>query len=155
MSMTVVTTGTVKAGRLEIRGRKALASKLKQMRDGEVLITIERAYATRSKAQNDYYHAVVVDRVAGNFSGRLGRRVTPKEAHELLKAQFLPHELARTGQNGSLMNGLVIGGSTAKLNKLQFIEYLETIIGWAAEKWDLYIPDPDPEWRAKAESEAA
>lgn len=153
--MEVVTTGFVKGGRLQLRNRTALGARLKAMRDGEVIITIERAYATRSKAQSDYYFAVVVDRIAGNFSGRLGRRVTPKEAHELLKAQFLPRDLAQKGLNGTLYNGLVIGGSTTKLNKLQFIEYLETIVGWAAEKWDCYIPDPDPNWRQKAEADQA
>lgn len=151
----VVATGFVKGGKLQLRGRTAFAAQLAKLRDCEVVVTVERASATRSKLQNDYYWSVVVDRVAGNFSGRLGRRVTPQEAHELLKAQFLPHDMAQKGTNGSLMNGLVIGGSTTKLNNLQFIEYLETIVGWAAEKWDLYIPDPDPDWRAKAEHDAS
>ena len=49
-----------------------------------------------------------------------------------------------------LLNGYVIGGSTTKLNKLQFIEYLEAIVMHFAER-GLVIPDPDPNWRAAAE----
>jgi hypothetical protein len=144
-----VTSGSVKDGTLYLRNKKRMDSELGRWRDCEVVVTIEKAHATRSLAQNAYYHAVVVARIALKWER------DPKATHEILKAQFLPHEDAQKGSNGTLMNGLVIGGSTAKLNKLQFIEYLETIVGWAAEKWDVYIPDPDPDWRAKAESEAA
>jgi hypothetical protein len=151
--MEITVTGFIRKGKLEIRGRKALAERVRRMRDGEVTVTIERAHATRSKAQNDYYWSVVVERVAGAYAVAMQRPVPPKEAHELLKAQFLPHDMAAKGRNGTLMNGLVFGGSTAKLDKLQFIEYLEAIVGWAAEKWHVYIPDPDPEWRARAEDE--
>jgi L-serine deaminase len=147
--MEFVTSGSVKDGVLFLRNRKRMNEDLGRWDDCEVIVTVEKAHATRSLAQNAYYHAVVVARIAGAWHR------DPKATHEILKAQFLPHDMAEKGINGTLLNGLVIGGSTAKLNKLQFIEYLETIVGWAAEKWDVYIPDPDPEWRAKAESEAA
>lgn len=145
----IVASFEIRDGKLYILNRRKFDGVIATLPNCRGTLTLEKNYATRSQAQNDYYHAVVVARVAAKLTQNV------KGAHELLKAQFLPHDMAARGENGVLMNGLVIGGSTTKLNKLQFIEYLETIVGWAAEKWDLYIPDPDPEWRAKAESEAA
>jgi hypothetical protein len=138
----------ITSGKLRVYSRRQFDKLIAALPDCECILTLEKAHATRSRPQNDYYFAVVVDRIAAKW------KKPTKDAHELLKAQFLPHDLAAKGLNGTLINGLVIGGSTAKLNKLQFIEYLETIVGWAAEKWDLYIPDPDPLWRERAEEAA-
>ena len=145
--MQLIARARVDGGRLIIANRRKFDEVLSTWTNCPAYVTVERAHATRSKKQNDYYNAVVVARVAA--------KLNVKFAHELLKAQFLPHDMAMDGTNGSIVNGLVIGGSTTKLNKLQFIEYLEAIVMWAAEKWDLYIPDPDPEWRQKAEQEQA
>jgi hypothetical protein len=153
--MHVATLGRVEGGKLFIGRRRDFDRAIARWKDCRALIVVERLHATRSKAQNDYYWSVVVDRIAGAWAAKLLRPVSPNEVHELLKAQFLPHEDAAKGLNGTLINGLVIGGTTTRLNKLQFIEYLEAIVGWAAEKWELYIPDPDPLWRQRAESEAA
>lgn len=143
----VVGAGRVTGGHFFPRDRRRMEALLAKWGDCEAIFTIEKAHATRSKAQNDYYHAVVVARIAA----QLKRSV--KETHEILKAQFLPVDLAQRDENGTLLNGLVIGGSTTKLNKLQFIDYLEAIVMWAAEKLHVYIPDPDPLWREHAEAE--
>lgn len=137
----------IQDGKLFVHDRRKFDAAIATLPNCPGTLTFEKSYATRSKAQNDYYYAVVVARCAAKLAH------DEKFTHELLKAQFLPHEMAAKGLNGVLMNGLVIGGSTTKLNKLEFIDYLETIVGWAAEKWDLYIPDPDPDWRQKALAE--
>lgn len=143
----IVASVSVTSGKLYIRNRRKFDEIIAGLGDFNGTLTLEKNHATRSKAQNDYYHAVVVARVAGKLKKDV------KLTHELLKAQFLPHDMAAKGTNGVLMNGFVIGGSTTRLNKLQFIEYLEQIVMWAAEKWELYIPDPDPAWREKAMAE--
>jgi hypothetical protein len=145
-----VTAGYVKDGEVHLRHTRKLEAEFKTWRNTELVVTFEKAYATRSVAMNDYYWAVVVARIAPKL------KRSPNETHEILKAQFLPVELARTGVNGVLINGLVIGGSTTKLTKVQFFEeYLEPIVAWAAEKLDCYIPDPDPLWREHAAEEDA
>jgi hypothetical protein len=153
--MQLATIGRVESGKLFISSRRDFDQAIARWKDCRVSVVVERLHATRSKAQNDYYWSVVVARIAGHWAAKLKRNVSLEEAHELLKAQFLPHEDAAAGRNGTLINGLVIGGTTTKLNKLQFIEYLEAIVGWAAEKWDVYIKDPDPLWRQHAEAEVA
>ena len=139
--------GHIEGGRLFVHGRRKFDDALSGWPDCQVTYVIERTHATRSKAQNDYYHAVIVARIAAHWKKDV------LTTHEILKAQFLPYDLAAEGKNGTLVNGLVIGGSTKTLNKLQFVEYLETIVGWAAEKLDLFLPDPDPLWREHAEEE--
>jgi hypothetical protein len=66
-----------------------------------------------------------------------------------LKAKFLPKHLSVPNQNGEIVGEFVIGGSTTKLNKLEFGEYCDSIVRWAAEDLGLVIPDPDPAWREK------
>jgi hypothetical protein len=145
--MEFLTSGSVRGGVLYLRNRKRMEAALSHWRDCAVTVTITKAYATRSKPQNDYYHAVCVELVASHTG------YTHLEAHELLKALHLPRESAAKGLNGRLLGDYVIGGSTTKLNKLEFIDYLERIVQWAAETLDVVIPDPDPEWRANAELE--
>lgn len=135
--MQVVTTGTVRKGRLEIRNKRTFTERIRQMRDGEVRVTIERARASRSHLQNRYYWGVVVD-LLSEHTGH-----TPDEIHDLLKAKFLPKKLAVQDGNGEIRGEYVIGGSTAALDKVAFGEYVEAIRHWAAIELDVLIPDPD------------
>jgi hypothetical protein len=146
MALHFQTSARIEGGKLIVRNRRIFDSVIAAWPNCEALLTVEKAYATRSKAQNDFYWAVVVARIAKRW------KKSPQETHEVLKAIHLPHDLAMKGLNGTLMQGYVIGGSTTKLNKLMFIEYLEAIVMWAAER-DIVIPDPDPDWRAHAEEE--
>lgn len=144
-----ITSARIAGGKLTIRNRKQFDALLATCRDGEYTVTVERAHATRSKAQNDYLHAVVVEAISEHTG------YNAKDAKELIKAMHLPQDMAASGENGRLMNGLVIGGHTSRLNKLQFIEFLERVVQWAAEELGVVIQDPDPMWREHAEQERA
>lgn len=148
--MQYIANARLRSGVVTIKHRRHMDESLKRWKDCDLVVTFERQHATRSKAQNDYYYSVVVARIADKWKKNV------KDTHEVLKALHLPHDLALNGTNGVLMNGYVIGGSTSRLDKLRFIEYLERIVGWAAEQ-PLYlpIPDPDPLWREHAEAERA
>lgn len=137
-------TGRIEGGKLYLRSRRQMDRALAMWKDCEITFTVEKSHATRSAAQNAFFHAVIISMV----SDRTG--YTPKEAKELLKAKCLPHDLAESGQNGRLIDGLVIGGSTAKLDILQFIDFMDECVRYAAEHMDLVIPDPDPQWREHA-----
>ena len=45
---------------------------------------------------------------------------TPDEMHEVLKAKFIPKRFAVADGNGEIRDELVIGGSTAILNTVEF-----------------------------------
>ncbi len=134
--MSAKTTGFVKAGRLEIRKRKQFKESLRRMRDGAVRVTVERVHATRSLQQSRFYWGVVVELLSDHTG------YTPDEIHELLKAKFIPKKLAVTDGNGEIVGEFVIGGTTTKLNKIEFGEYMESIRQWAAEI-GVVIPDAE------------
>jgi hypothetical protein len=125
------------SGRLKVNRRK-LSQLLQSRRDCELSMVIEKKHATRSLAQNAFYWAGVV----GAISDHTG--YTPDEVHEILKAKFLPKKLALADGNGEVVDELVIGGSTTKLNKLEFGEYIERVRLWASITLGLDIKDPLP-----------
>lgn len=148
--------GRTEAGKLRIRNAKRYDDAIEAFGDCEVLITVEKAHATRSKPQNDYMWAVVIPRVQEAFRARgIADCSDLKVTNEVLKAQFMDPELVRTGRIRGFISdtGLLIGTHTSDLNKLQFIEYLERVVDHTAEYWKTYIPPPDPNWRETAERE--
>jgi hypothetical protein len=158
MAKTYCTTGRVTNGQLFMRNKREMADALRDWKDGDVLITVERAHAHRSTHQNAYYWAVVIPRIQDAFKQKgieAGGR--PDVTNEVLKAQFMDPGLVSKGRIRGFLSdtGLLIGSHTSDLNKLEFLEYLERIAEHAAANWDCYIPPPDQNWREQAEREAA
>jgi hypothetical protein len=114
-------------GRFRVRGWNRFLQVLKTWRDGEYTVTIARKHATRSVDQNRLYWGVYV-RTLSDYTG-----YSPDEMHEVLKAKFLPKRLAIADGNGEVQNEFVIGGSTTKLNVIEFGDYLAAIHDWAAQ----------------------
>jgi hypothetical protein len=134
----VVASGSVKGGRLYFHNRRAFDEQVRQFRDGaqvEIAVTIRRA--NRSQQQNGWYWSVIVQLIAEHTG------YTPDEVHEFLKAKFIPKRLAIANGNGEVVDEYVLGGSTRKLNTLEFSAYCEAVQQWAAATLDCYIPDPD------------
>lgn len=131
----VIMPARLHAGAIQIN-RKHLAQLLRGRQDCELEIVIERKHATRSVAQNRLYWGVYCA-VLSEHTG-----YSKDELHELLKAKFLPKKMALADANGEITEEFVIGGSTTRLNKIEFGEYLRQIQQWAAEELDVVIPDP-------------
>lgn len=129
--------GSVQAGRLFIRNRRAFDQQIAQFKEGsevEVEVTIRRA--SRSLNQNAWYWGVIVEAISDHTG------YTADEIHELLKAKFIPKRLAVLAGNGDIVDEFVMGGSTRKMNTAEFGEYCEAIRRWAADTLDINIPDP-------------
>jgi endo-beta-N-acetylglucosaminidase D len=120
-----------------MRRSDVFATQLRQLRDGEVEIRIERKKATRSPQANRWYWSCVVGLVAEHTG------YTPDEIHEIYKAKFLPKRLAVSDGNGEIKGEFVIGGTTTKLSTAEFADYCDRIRQWAAEALDVIIPDPE------------
>jgi hypothetical protein len=134
----VVAFGTIKGGRLVIRNRRQFDEQIRRFRDAaEVEIEVTQRRASRSLEQNAYYWGVVVQMLSDHTG------YTPDELHDVLKMKFIPKRLAVCDGNGEVRDEFVLGGSTRKLNTLEFGEYLEQIRQWAAETLDVIIPDPN------------
>ena len=132
-----IASGFVKDGKLLVRNKTGYERALAMMRDGEVLVTIARRRATRSQAQNRYWWGVCIELVSEHTG------YTPDEVHELAKQMFLPKKLAVTDGNGEIKGEFVIGGTTTRLNKLEFGEFVARFQQWAAETLGVVIPDPE------------
>lgn len=137
----------VKRGKLYVRERMDFDQQISLMNEKwELEVIVRRLLATRSWLQNKAYWGLVIDRIVRHCEGQH----TPNEVHELLKAKFLPKTLALADGNGEVVFEYVIGGSTRKLNTVQFSEYENEIRLWALEKLGLEIPEPDARWREGA-----
>lgn len=134
----VVASAVVQHGRLKFHNRREFDEQVRRFRDGaqvEIAVTVRRA--SRSQKQNAYYWGVVVQ-IISDHTG-----YTPDEVHEFLKMKFIPKRLAIQDHNGEVKDEFVLGGSTRKMNTIQFGEFMEECRRFAAETLDCYIPDPD------------
>ena len=136
----------VRKGRLTFQGLQRFEQFVRTLRDGPILISLRRPSATRSLEANRFYFGVCL-KLLSEHTG-----YTVDELHEWAKARFIPQHVSLCDRNGEIKDDLVIGGTTTKLNRAQFYEYVEAIRKFAAEELDVAIPDPDPNWREQAAS---
>jgi hypothetical protein len=137
MPTAISTPGEIRKGKLRVKSADTFAACLARFKDGPVEIRIERKYATRSQPQNRYWWGVCLALVSEHTG------YTPDELHEFAKARFLPKTLAFADGNGEVKDELVLGGTTTKLDTVQFGEFIESFRQWAAETLDVFIPDPE------------
>ena len=143
-------TGAIK---LPKRARKeigeAFAGKTLQVR-------IRIARKSRSDLQNRYYWGVVIPAVLqafidlGNEGLFAGSADSADLIHEFLKNKFLP-PLEVANATGEVER---IPGSTRKLSKVEFMDYIAAIQRWAAEFLFITIPDPGEQlelWNKRAD----
>ena len=89
---------------------------------GEVDITITEV-SSRTHFQNNYYWKVVIGTLI-KHDPLIGH--TKNEMHDVLKNHFNIE-------------------STSKLDKYEFMEYIDEIIRWSAREFQILIPEPDEE----------
>ena len=89
---------------------------------GEVDITISEV-SSRTHFQNNYYWKVVIGTLI-KTDPLIGH--SKNEMHDVLKQHFNIE-------------------STSKLDKYEFMEYIDEIIRWAAMEWKIVIPEPNEE----------
>lgn len=138
MATDVIASAVVRQGQLRIHNRRAFDDQIRQFKDGaqvEVAVTIRRT--SRSLKANAWYWGGIIQPIS-DYTG-----YTPDEVHEWAKAKFIPKKLAICNGNGEVVDEYVLGGSTRKMNTIEFSEYCEALRQWAAETLNLYIADPD------------
>ena len=136
--------GRVIDGVLKITKRGDFDNEVKQFEGHQVIIKVERYKATRSAQQNRYYFGVVCGLIRERLK-ELGHDLTIQETHEFLRGRFNSKELIDL--NGGEI--IQVGNSTSKLNKSEFMEYLEKIKQFSATTLELYIPDPNEQLEIK------
>lgn len=120
-------------------------------------VSVEEYKAERSNPQNNYYHGVVLEKIAEVWC------VETEEAHEWLcgtRWGWKDKKVPRTPRNPdgleSVPNRTTTTGYDGKrsvLNKVQFGEFVEFARRFAATKLNTFIPDPDPNYEIHRERE--
>src|SRR6478736_3155140 len=132
--------GEIRGGKLHLSGprRQQMAFDISKMKEGRLVEVELRPLPRRSDQQNRYYWGVVVALITEQLQ-ELGHEVNAELTHEFLKSKFNAKPLCNA--EGELIGE--IGETTTKLNKSDFIEYLDKIKRWAATFLMLNIPDPE------------
>lgn len=113
----------------EITNKKFYQKSLNQFREGEIIkITFENYKSKRTLDQNAYYWGIVLPTVSEDTGD------SEAELHEFFKRKFItPRFITACGER------IRIPGSTAKLSKSDFCDYIMRIEALTGLKF----PDPD------------
>lgn len=133
----VVVVSKVYQGKLSGYASETLRQFVQTLEGKDVEVTVKRKRAKRSDNQNRYYWGVVIPIIHNSFRD-LGHRLNAEEVHFFLKQKFNYQSLVNV--NGELVGE--IPKSTADLNKLEFMEYVDKISQWANEILEVIIPEP-------------
>lgn len=134
---------------------KGLFAHLLEISEGKVVtLTLESYVEKRSNAQNSYYWPVVVEYVLEGMidAGYRRESLSPELVHDYLKGKFLKH-MKRRVVNPVTKKYMTRQPTTTELNTWEFMDYMEGIAIWAAEFLNVQIPDPNKEWKSKAEAD--
>jgi hypothetical protein len=127
--------GYLKAGKVEPDDLVGLRAMLRSRPDGRVLIKI--GPPNRSEQANAYYWLVL-----GLIANHTGE--TEDDLHEFFKVKFIPKRVALCDGNGEVKDDIVVGGSTSKLDRQTFFDYVENVRHFALTELNVSTPDPDP-----------
>lgn len=113
-------------------------------------VKIEEAKSERSINQNNYYHGVVLEKIAETWG------VETEEAHEWLcgtRWGWKDKKVPRTPRNPDGLESVPkrttttgYDGKRSVLKKLEFQEFVEFARRFASTKLGIFIPDPDPNY---------
>ena len=116
--------GVVKQGRIKFDSPEKYLVYLAGLEGKRIELSLQKERNNRTLSQNAYYWGVVIEILGQHFG------YEPDEMHEALKFKFL-----KTHED----TGLITVRSTTKLSTIEFGDYLDRIIRWAAED-GIYIP---------------
>jgi len=124
--VTPVFYGQVKKGRVVLDRPDQYLVHVASLEGKLIELTLQKERHIRTLNQNRYYWGVVVEILANHFG------YDKDEMHEALKFKFLKrHE----------DSALPTVGSTAKLSTVEFGDYIDTVVRWAASEYRVVIPE--------------
>ena len=124
--------GTVKEGKLSVRGKSDFEQHLKRFEGKEVEVIVRRYRPQRTISQNNYYWGVIVKMISEDTGH------DTETVHNWLKTKFNKKRILVKGIPQEVVD------TTTRLDVWGFSEdYWEPIQRWAAEFLGLVIPDPD------------
>ena len=122
----------IKGGRMQTNVVKQIQSVLHSFEGKRISIKLDKIKSSRSHQQNKYYWVCVTI-----LSQEIGYE--KNELHEILKYKFLTKEKVdeKTGECYNFV------GSTTKLNKTEFGEFVAELQRWSSQTFNVVLPDPN------------
>ena len=96
----------------------------------------------RTNPQNRYYRGVVVEMITIAIN-ELGNDFDNETVHEYLKSLFLKKTKEIINKESGEVTIIEYIQSTTKLTTIEFESYIESCKRYAAETFNLFIPDAD------------
>ena len=132
------TSGSIEAGQLKVRHREQFERAMREMREGEVIVSIRQAHATRTPQMNRLYWRWYVTPLA-EYTG-----YSPQAIHSYLKQRLLsPQVITIANPDGELIDEATIEATTTTLTKDEFSNYLLQIADFA-ETVNVHVGPPIP-----------
>lgn len=129
-------TGFIVDGSLQLRNRKAFVESLRDMDDGDVMVSVAKAEVCRSNQQNSYYWSIL-ERVA-DATG-----MTPLDAHAWFKSRFLSRPMVFANKDTGQVEEQQVPVSTRSLPPSDFFDYTEEVRVFAAEFLNVSCETPN------------
>lgn len=123
------------------RNRNQILETIKSFEGKDVLITFEKPKKKRSNNQNSYYWGIVIVLIKSALKDT-GNNLNTNDVHDLLRLKFLKETISIKEETGEVIERV---RSTTELTTSQFMDYIAEIQQFAAEYFDLIIPDPNTE----------
>lgn len=123
------------------RNRNQILETIKSFEGKELLITFEQPKKKRSNNQNSYYWGIVIVLIKSALKDT-GNNLNTNDVHDLLRLKFLKETISIKEETGEIIERVK---STTELTTSQFMEYIAEIQQFAAEYFDVIIPDPNTE----------
>ena len=118
-----------------------LLEQLRNLPDGEHLITIAPYRKTRSNQQNAYLWGVVYPAVLFGLQDAGWEIIDEEQVHEYCKQAFAAREVI----NKDTGEVLSLPSSTARMQTAEFNVYVDKIKAFALEYLNITIPEPNEE----------
>lgn len=123
------------------RNRNLILDAINLYEGKDLLITFEKIKKKRSNQQNAYYWGIVIVIIKSALKST-GNNLSENDVHDLLRLKFLKETIAIKEETGEVIERVK---STTELTTSQFMDYIAEIQQFAAEYFDVIIPDPNEE----------
>lgn len=122
------------------RNRNQIAEVIKSFEGKEIIITIEKKKKKRTSNQNAYLHALFT--IFKNELNALGNKYSAAEVKELCKFKFAKKDVVNE-HTGEVIGQRIQG--TSEMSTTELNEFIEEVIQWAAEMFNIQLPYPNEE----------
>lgn len=126
------TSAYIKDGQIMVRNRQQLQAEALASGLNEFEVVVRKKVKSRSSEQNKWYWACVT--IIGNELG-----YERNQMHEIIKYRFLKSE-AVDKKTGEVFEYLK---SSAELTTTEFTEFMDGLIRWSAETFNIVLPMPN------------